>query len=235
VRNFLATLILSQGVPMLCGGDEIGRTRHGNNNAYCQDNEISWIDWERARDHADLLAFTRSLIALRRAHPVFRRRKFFQGRKIRGADVKDLTFFEPNGREMTDQAWDADFVRSLMVCLGGDSIDEMDQEGARVVDDTFLLLLNAHHGNVNFTLPAAAPGMQWELMFDTGDPTSGHGAGKRAGRYRLRSHAMALFCARSGPLRRARRQVDAPLAAAVDPLADALPETSPESPADVAP
>jgi isoamylase len=231
MRNFLATLILSQGVPMLCGGDEIGRTQHGNNNAYCQDNEISWFDWERAGEHADLLAFTRALIRLRRTHPVFRRRKFFQGRKIRGADVKDLTFLEPSGREMTDQAWDADFVRSLMVCLGGDSIDETDAEGVRLLDDTFLLLLNAHHGNVTFTLPAAAAGMQWELVFDTGDPTTGGGTPRRPTRHRLRAHAMALFRTQTSPARRARRQVEPALAAAMPAPIEGVPDEATDVPA----
>ena len=205
MRNFLATLVLSQGVPMLCGGDEIGRTQQGNNNAYCQDNELSWLDWERARDHDDLFAFTRDLLALRRAHPVFRRRKFFQGRSIRGAEVKDLTFLQPNGREMTDSAWDTDFVRSLMVLLGGDSIDEMDESGARVTDDTFLLLLNAHHGSLTFILPPPPAGRHWERVFDTAAAAMHAGAAPRSGRYRLRTHALALFRTRPGERATTRR------------------------------
>ncbi len=205
MRNFLATLILSQGAPMICGGDEIGRTQSGNNNAYCQDNEISWFDWEAARDFADLFDFTSSLVRLRKEHSVFRRRKFFQGRQIRGTDVKDLTFFEPNGREMSDEAWNADFVRSLMVCLGGDAIDEVDAEGTPVVDDTFLVLLNAHHGNVVFTLPRTREGTHWERVFDTGDPQSDRAVTTRTARYRLRGHAMALFRRVATPARRPRR------------------------------
>jgi len=227
MRNFLATLILSQGVPMICGGDEVGRTQQGNNNAYCQDNGISWFDWERAREHQDLLAFTRSLLALRRAHPVFRRRHFFQGRRIRGADVKDLSFFEPNGHEMTDQAWDEDFVRALMVLLGGDSIDEIDETGERVVDDTFLLLLNAHHGGLTFCVPRPAAGKQWQRVFDTGDPQSTRQVSARSARYRLRAHASALFQAVPEPTtrRRARRARDADLA----PVTNAV-EAPPDAP-----
>jgi len=207
MRNLLATLLLSQGVPMLCGGDELGRTQQGNNNAYCQDNEVSWLDWERARSYVGLFEFTRDLITLRREHPVFRRRRFFQGRAIRGAGVKDLTFFEPGGTEMTDQAWDTDFVRSLMVLLAGDGIEETDDEGVRITDDTFVLLLNAHHGSVPFTLPRPAEGLSWERVFDTGDEagTTSSAATSRAGRYRLRPHTMALFRSRQ----RARRRVAA--------------------------
>ena len=235
MRNFLATLILSQGVPMLCGGDEIGRTQQGNNNAYCQDNDISWFDWERARGYEDLFEFTRMLIALRREHAVFRRRKFFQGRSIRGAEVKDLTFLEPNGQEMTDQAWDADFVRSLMVLLGGDSLDEMDEDGSRVTDDTFLLLLNAHHGTLTFRLPSPPAGSHWERVFDTADAMMRSVAAPRSGRYRLRTHALALFRTRPGsPRTRRSAAEESPRidggyesAAAPAPEGDALPLAAP--------
>jgi glycogen operon protein len=226
VRNFFATLILSQGVPMICGGDEIGRTQQGNNNAYCQDNEISWYDWDRARGFADLFEFVRSLIALRKAHAVFRRRRFFQGRRIRGADVKDLSFLDPNGREMTDEAWDAHFVRSLMVLVGSASIDEIDATGERVVDDTFLLLLNAHQGALTFTLPASGPGKQWHRVFDTGDPQSTRPMNARRARYRLRPRASALFQAVLAPPKRRRRErptAAAPPQAATGPAPPAEP------------
>jgi glycogen operon protein len=192
-RNFLATLLLSQGVPMLCAGDEMGRTQRGNNNAYCQDNEIGWIAWNLDDAGENLLAFVRWAIALRKRHPVFRRRKFFQGRRIRGADVKDLTWFEPNGREMTDQAWDTDFVRSLMVRLAGESIDENDERGERITDETFLLLLNAADHSVAFTLPAHHPEMQWERVLDTGDLLWGRMVFARRDRYRVGGRSMALF------------------------------------------
>jgi len=167
-RNFLATLLLSQGVPMLCGGDEIGRTQRGNNNAYCQDNELSWFDWRLDRRRRDLLEFTRELIALRREHPVLRRRQFLHGRRIRGSEVKDITWFRPDGREMTDEDWQNAHTRCLGLRLSGDAIEEVDTLGRRVMDDTFLILLNAHHEAMSFVLPAHRPGVRWEQVLDTG-------------------------------------------------------------------
>jgi isoamylase len=166
-RNILATLLLSQGVPMLCGGDEIGRTQRGNNNAYCQDNEISWVDWKLNKPQQSLLAFTRNLIALRQKHSVFRRRRFFQGRRIRGAEVKDLSWVRPDGKEMTDDDWAQGYVRCRGVRLVGHAIDEKDAKGRPIVDDTFLLLLNAHHEPRPFTLPAHKRGVRWQPVFDT--------------------------------------------------------------------
>ena len=166
-RNFLATLLLSQGVPMLCGGDEIGRTQQGNNNAYCQDNELSWLDWRFDRSRRDLLALTRLLIRLRRDHPIFRRRQFFYGRRIRGSEVKDLAWFRPDGKEMSDEDWRDPAARCLGLRLAGDAIEEVDARGERIVDDTFLLLLNAHHEPVPFLLPAHRAGVRWEVLLDT--------------------------------------------------------------------
>ena len=165
--NILATLLLSQGVPMLCGGDEIGRTQRGNNNAYCQDSEISWIDWKLSKPQQSLLAFTRNLIALRQKHPVFRRRRFFQGRRIRGAEVKDLSWVRPDGKEMTDDDWAQGYVRCLGVRLAGHAIEEKDPKGRPLLDDTFLLLINAHHEPRPFTLPAHKRGVLWQPVFDT--------------------------------------------------------------------
>ncbi len=166
-RNILMTLLLSQGVPMICGGDERGRTQRGNNNAYCQDNELSWFDWKL--DHSDrkLLAFTQQLIALRQAHPVFRRRRFFHGRHIRGAEVKDLSWFRPDGKEMTDEDWNKGYVRCLGLRLSGDALEETDSKGRPLLDDTFLLLLNAHHEPLPFTLPAHRRGVRWQPVLDT--------------------------------------------------------------------
>ncbi|HSA63235.1 MAG TPA: glycogen debranching protein GlgX [Nitrospira sp.] len=166
-RNILSTVLLSQGVPMLCGGDEIGRTQRGNNNAYCQDNEISWVDWKLSKTQQSLLTFTRNLIALRQKHPVFRRRRFFQGRRIRGAEVKDLSWVRPDGKEMTDEDWAQGYVRCLGVRLVGHAIEEKDPKGRPIVDDTFLLLLNAHHEPRPFTLPAHKRGVRWQQVFDT--------------------------------------------------------------------
>ncbi len=166
-RNFLATVLLSQGVPMLCGGDEIGRTQRGNNNAYCHDNEISWYDWKLDRPRRELLAFTRNLIRLRREHPVLRRRQFFYGRRIHGSEVKDLAWFRPDGKEMTEQNWQDALARCIGLRLAGDAIEEVDPLGHRVMDDTFLLLLNAHHERLPFVLPAHRRGVKWELVLDT--------------------------------------------------------------------
>ncbi|MDH4252506.1 MAG: glycogen debranching protein GlgX [Nitrospira sp.] len=166
-RNFLTLLFLSQGVPMLCGGDEIGRTQSGSNNAYCQDNEISWFNWNLDHMQQDLLAFVRSLIALRKRHPVLRRRRFFQGRHIRGSEVKDLAWFRPDGKEMTDEDWNAGYSKSLSLRLAGDAIAETDQKGRPIVDDTLLILLNAHHTPLAFTLPAHKRGIRWHAVLDT--------------------------------------------------------------------
>ncbi len=195
-RNLMATLLLSQGVPMICGGDELGRTQHGNNNAYAQDNELSWLHWNLSPADQEFLQFCRSLIRLRRRHPVFRRRNFFQGRRIRGAEVKDLTWFDLSGREMTDQEWEAQAARTLMVRLGGQSMDEVDREGLPVVDDTFLLLLNAQPESVVFTLPEQREGHLWQRLIDTARPDWGRRTMRRGGRARLAGHSLLLFRSR---------------------------------------
>ncbi len=166
-RNFLTLLFFSQGVPMLCGGDEIGRTQKGNNNAYCQDNEISWFDWKLDRAQRHLLEFTQRLIMFRKRHPVLRRRRFFQGRHIRGSEVKDISWFKPDGKEMTDEDWNAGYTKSLALRLAGDAIGETDEKGRSIVDDTLLILLNAHHGPLAFTLPAHKRGVRWQPILDT--------------------------------------------------------------------
>jgi isoamylase len=169
VRNFLMTLFLSQGVPMLCGGDEIGRTQQGNNNAYCQDNEISWYDWE----HADpkLLHFTSRLIALRQKHPVFCRRRWFQGRPIRGSQVSDIGWFTPRGTEMSEDDWRDGFAKSLAVFLNGAGIPTADERGERVLDDSFYVMFNAHQEPLEFVLPEAKWGERWTVILDTNEPT----------------------------------------------------------------
>lgn len=140
MRNFLATLLLSQGVPMILGGDEFGRTQQGNNNAYCQDNPITWFDWNLTADQKELLEFARTLVHFRRSSPVLKRRKFFQGRRIRGSEIKDISWFSPAGREMTDEEWNSDFVRCLGMRLAGDAITERDPRGHAVTGDTLLIL-----------------------------------------------------------------------------------------------
>jgi isoamylase len=167
MRNFLATLFLSQGVPMLGGGDEIGRTQRGNNNAYCHDDEISWYDWEHADDK--LLGFTRDLIRLRLAHPVFCRRRWFQGRPIRGSDVADIAWFTPGGTEMSDEDWQAGFAKSLGVFLNGQAIPTADEHGKRVVDDSFYVMFNGHHEGLEFAMPEAKWGERWTIVLDTNE------------------------------------------------------------------
>ena len=171
-RNFLATLLLSQGVPMLLAGDSIGHTQQGNNNAYCQDNEISWINWDLSPEDEDLLHFTRRIIALRKNHPVFRRRNFFQGRAIKGADVKDIQWLRPDGMEMTDEEWKQDSARSLGVLLSGRGLQELDDRGHRISDETFLLLMNADHEQRSFRLPDTSTGIGWIPVVDTSCQTS---------------------------------------------------------------
>jgi len=166
-RNFLTLLFLSQGVPMLCGGDELGRTQRGNNNAYCQDNDISWYDWKLDRMNQGLLNFTKNLIDFRKRHPVLRRRRFFQGRHIRGSEVKDVSWFRPDGKEMSDHDWNAGYAKSLALRLSGDAIAERDEKGRPITDDTLLILLNAHHEPLAFTLPAHKRGVKWQPLFDT--------------------------------------------------------------------
>jgi isoamylase len=168
-RSFLATLFLSQGVPMLLGGDEIGRTQQGNNNAYCHDNEISWFDWNLNDQQRSLFEFTRGLIALRKEHPVLRRRRFFEGLFLPGADIKDLTWFKLDGTEIVDEHWADPETRSMAMRLAGEAIDEREPEGGRISDETLLVLLNTYHERLKFTLPEAggAEECQWELLLDT--------------------------------------------------------------------
>ncbi len=166
-RNLMMTLLLSQGVPMIRGGDELSQTQQGNNNAYCQDTEISWLRWDLTPAQQSFLEFTRHMIEMRRAHPVFHRRKFFQGRSIRGAEIKDISWLAPDGREMTDDAWNGPFVRSLGVRLAGDAIGEVTERGERVTGETMLLLLNADANPLAFTLPEHGGGRYWEELDDT--------------------------------------------------------------------
>jgi glycogen operon protein len=177
-RNLLATMLLSQGVPMLLGGDEIGRTQQGNNNTYCQDNELAWYDWDDVDD--DLLAFTRELVRFRLDHPTFRRRRFFQGRALHGAEVDDIAWFGADGTQIPDEAWDQGNLKQLTMFLNGDPV-EVGRRGDLIVDDTFLLIVNGHGEPVAVTLPEGRWGDTWEVVLDTttgflADPTA-HKAG----------------------------------------------------------
>jgi glycogen operon protein len=169
-RNFLTTLMLSQGIPMLVGGDEIGRTQRGNNNAYCQDNEISWFDWDLKEANEDLLNFVRELIYFRRQHPVFRRRKWFQGQAIHGSGVTDIGWYNPDGSEMTQQQWDIGYAKSIALFLNGNKIPSPGPQGQKVSDDSFLIFFNAHYELLEFALPDQFKDEIWHLVIDTKEP-----------------------------------------------------------------
>jgi isoamylase len=168
-RNFLATLILSQGTPMLLGGDEFGRTQHGSNNAWCQDNEISWFDWGLLEENAELHEFVKKLIVLRRAHPVFRRRQFLRGTDEDGTGLPDVWWFRTDGHRMTKSDWESG-ERTVGMFLNGEEIAAPDEKGQRILDESFLLLFNAHHEDVTFTLPNRRFGEHWSLVLSTTEP-----------------------------------------------------------------
>ncbi|HEY4022830.1 MAG TPA: alpha-amylase family glycosyl hydrolase, partial [Pseudonocardiaceae bacterium] len=167
-RNLLATLMLSQGVPMMLHGDEISRTQQGNNNAYCQDNDIAWMDWKDAEKHTELLTFASELIEFRRAHPAFRRKRFFDGRPThRGAGPEDIAWFTPDGAHMSEEDWEAKFGRAITVYLNGDGIHDHDPRGEWVRDDSFVLFFNAHYEDIEFTVPGKEYGGQWQVVVNT--------------------------------------------------------------------
>jgi isoamylase len=197
-RNMLTTLLLSQGVPMLAHGDELGRTQNGNNNVYCQDSEISWVDWEEARLNSVLTEFTAGLTRLRAAHPVFRRRRFFQGRPIRGSNIEDIAWLRPDGQQMSEEDWNVGFAKTVGIFLNGRGIPERDDLGERIVDDSFLLLVNAHHRQITFTLPDKTYGESWEVTVDTADPLLAAARRKQrdavpGGRMRVPARAMLVL------------------------------------------
>ena len=198
-RNFMATLLLSQGVPMLLAGDEVGHTQGGNNNAYCQDNEVSWLDWDPAHVDGEFRIFVQRLIALRKDHPVFRRRNFFQGRQIRGAGIKDIAWLGPEGQEMTDAKWNQDFARCLGVSLSGQAVDDADERGQRIQDDNFLLLMNAHHEEIPFVLPAPPSNSGWIAMIDSACQTTNRSDGfyPTGSNYSLQARSLALLVERT--------------------------------------
>jgi len=192
-RNLLATLLLSQGVPMLTAGDERARTQQGNNNAYCQDNAMSWVDWTPDDARNRLLAFTQRIVGLRRQHPIFRRRHFFEGRPLVGGQ-KDIVWLTPEGTEMTEQEWTNGFARCLGVYLAGDVLGETDGRGAAVSDDDFIVLFNAHDGAIPFTLPAR-DGWGWIVLVDTArdDGLLAEGTYQGASAYPLEPRSLVLL------------------------------------------
>jgi glycogen operon protein len=166
-RNFLVTLMLSQGVPMLVGGDELGRTQQGNNNAFCQDNEISWLDWSLLEKNAELLKFVTDLINFRHRHPVFRRRKWFQGQNIHGSDVSDIIWFNPDGFQTGEEQWTLRFAKAIALFLNGDEIPLRGRQGEQIRDNSFLLFFNAHYETINFVIPSGLNEQEWIIVIDT--------------------------------------------------------------------
>ena len=203
-RNFLTTLLLSQGVPMICGGDEISRTQKGNNNAYCQDNEISWVDWNLDDRKKALLDFTIGLIALRKSHSNLHRRKFFQDRtispatahrrQINGLEERDIAWYRPDGHEMTEDEWTAGWVRCLGMRLSGKTVDDVDRYGEPLRDDTFLLCVNPHHEHIQFYIPPCSTACNWEVLLDTRRQTQAEPGTIKSGEpYDMLEHSAVLF------------------------------------------
>jgi isoamylase len=193
MRNFLATLVLSQGVPMLLAGDEIGHTQKGNNNTYCQDNELTWLSWDLSEDQKKQLNFTRGVIALRKLNPVFQRQKFFQGRSLRQEGLRDVLWHTPGGKEMDEAAWRAGFVHCLGLWLDGEILGEVDDHGEPIRGDTVLMLLNAHWEPIPFAIPATPQGAYWEPLLDTAQPPDQMKAMKQGQKYPLKGRSLAVL------------------------------------------
>jgi glycogen operon protein len=172
-RNILATMLFSQGVPMIFAGDELSHTKHGNNNTYCHDNELTWLNWELDDRRQRFLEFVRKCTRIWGEQPALQRRKFFLGRAIRGSEIKDISFFDPTGQEMSDEGWNSGFVRCLGMRLAGDMIDDVDERGEPIVGDTLLLLINAHWEEIRFTLPKTRDEHVWQTLVDTARPDDG--------------------------------------------------------------
>jgi isoamylase len=197
-RNMLATLLLSQGVPMIYAGDAIGHTQMGNNNAYCQDNEISWIRWDLRPQDSDFLSFAQRMVNLRKRHPIFRRRRFFQGRPIKGANVKDVLWLNPSGSEMSEEQWRDTSTCCLGMFLAGQGLDETDEHGRKLGDENFLILLNGYHEDVAFELPSFSPGTFWVAWMDTSRENGMRNADPHDGGtpYTLQARSMAVLLER---------------------------------------
>ena len=194
-RNLFATLLLSQGVPMILAGDEFGRTQRGNNNAYCQDNEINWVDWYWDDPKWHLLNFVKRMIRLRREHPLFRRRDFFHGVAVGEGGRKDVAWLKPDGHEMSAEEWEKDFARCLGMWLHGDSLPETDDRGRALRDASYLVLFNAHHDLIEFKLPDAGAGITWrteiDTSFESGEPSAE--VASPQGAYPLQGRSLALL------------------------------------------
>jgi glycogen operon protein len=192
-RNLMTTLLFSQGVSMLFGGDELSHTKNGNNNTYCQDNELTWLDWDLDERKQKFLEFTRKVSRIWKEQPVLQRRNFFSGRALRGNDIKDISFFDPSGNEMSDESWNAGFVRSLGVRLAGDVITETDERGDPIRGDTLLFLMNAHWEEVDFVLPATRQEHIWETLLDTNTPDAPSASFRGGDKFPLYGRSIAVF------------------------------------------
>ncbi len=195
-RNLIATLILSQGVPMILGGDVKRHTQGGNTNTYCQDSELTWLNWELDERRQKLLAFIKKVVRVWCMQPVFQRRKFFKGRALRGSDIKDISFIGPSGKEMSDDDWHTGYAKCIGVRLDGDLIDDEDERGEPIVGDTILLLLNAHHEPLGFTLPLAKAGRGWERVLDTSEDDGERAVYEAEAQYPLKDRSMAVLRSR---------------------------------------
>lgn len=192
-RNFFTTLLVSQGIPMILAGDETSRTQNGNNNAYCQDNEITWLNWNLDRDKLELMKFVKKIIGFRKNHPVLHRRKFFQGRPIRGLEIKDIMWFKPDSYEMSDEEWNSNFARCLGMFLAGKGVQDVDEEGKTIRDVDILILFNADHNDIDFRIPDMNPDdKEWFLFVDTSNTTR-TGKYKIGEIYKLTNRSIAIF------------------------------------------
>jgi glycogen operon protein len=207
-RNFIVTLMLSQGVPMLLAGDELSHTQHGNNNTYCQDNELTWLNWQLDDGRREFLEFVREVIRLRHEQPVFQRRKFFQGRAIFGTEVADIAWFEPSGKTMGDEAWNAGFNQCFGVVLAGDLIGDVDERGEPIVGDSILLLMNAYHEAIPFKLPTRFKGQRWQRIIDTADPNAPKEQVPANKRYHLNGRSVVVLRS-STPVAKPGQEVEA--------------------------
>jgi glycogen operon protein len=192
-RNYFATLLFSEGVPMIYGGDELSKTKNGNNNTYCQDNDLTWINWELDEQKKKFLDFCRTCTRIWREQPVFQRRKFFKGRALRGSGISDISFFGPSGKEMDDAAWNSGFTKCMGMRLAGDLINDVDERGEPIIGDTIMLLLNAHWEEIPFVLPQTIDGQLWETLVDTRDPEAPVRICRGGEKYPLFGRSLALL------------------------------------------
>ncbi len=190
MRNFMATLLISQGTPMICGGDEVARTQNGNNNAYCQDNEISWQQWDLTEEQLKFLEFTKKVIKIRKEHPALHRTKFFKGRKIRGSNIRDIIWFRPDGHEMDDEDWSHPQTRGITMFLSGTGLDDVDENGIPIQDSNLIIMLNASSMDAQFFFPDFE--VDWQMILNTANPDETE-TGKSGEATLLSGHSLKIF------------------------------------------